>query len=161
MAQPRVSVRLSPDEAWQFVREGHTGIFMTLRANGVPIATPMWFAVLDRQIYLQTPARSKKVARLRRDPRVSFLVEAGERWADLRAVHVTGRSEVVDDDHIAQRVAAEMERKYAAFRTARTAMPEATRRHYETAFVLIRIVPDAHLISWDNRKLRPAGAVSS
>jgi PPOX class probable F420-dependent enzyme len=149
-----MSVRLSAVEAWQFVTAGHTGILVTLRRDGVPIATPMWFAVIDRQIYVQTPARSKKVARLRRDPRVSFLVEAGEHWAELRAVHVTGRAELVDDPEILQCVMAEMERKYAGFRSARASMPEATRRHYTTAFALVRIVPDAHVISWDNRKLR-------
>jgi PPOX class probable F420-dependent enzyme len=150
------SVRLSADEAWQFATEAHTGILVTLRRDGVPIATPMWFAVLDRQIYVQTPARSRKVARLRRDPRVSFLVEAGERWAELRAVHFTGRADVVDDPETLRRVTAEMERKYAGFRTARESMPEATRRHYATAFALVRIVPDTHVISWDNRKLRLA-----
>ncbi len=148
-----MSVRLQPDEAWQFLTEGHTGILVSLRADGVAIATPMWFAALDRQIYVRTPARSKKVGRLRRDPRVSFLVEAGERWAELRAVHVTGRAEFVDDAETLERISAEMDRKYERFRTARATMPAATRRHYETPFVLIRIVPDAHLISWDNRKL--------
>jgi PPOX class probable F420-dependent enzyme len=154
VAPQRTSVRLSADEAWTFVTQGHTGILVTLRRDGVPIATPMWFAVLDRQIYVQTPARAKKVARLRHDPRVSFLVEAGERWAELRAVHVTGRAELVHDDDILQRVTTEMVRKYAPFRTAHAAMPEATRQHYETPFSLIRIVPDPHVISWDNRKLR-------
>lgn len=157
MAQQRVSVRLSSDEAWQFIEAGHTGILVTLRRDGVSIALPMWFAVLDRQIYVQTPLRSKKVARLRRDARVSFLVEAGERWAELRAVHFTGRAEFVTDQDTVQRVGAAMDRKYARFRTVRTDMPEMTRRHYETAFTLIRIVPDAHFISWDNRRLWPTG----
>ena len=151
-------MRLSAEDAWQFVAQGHTGILITLRRDGVPIATPMWFAVLDRQIYVQTPARSKKVARLRRDPRVSFLVEAGERWAELRAVHITGQAQFVEDAETLERVAAEMERKYARFRTAHAAMPEAARRHYQTPFVLIRVVPDAHVISWDNRKLRRSGS---
>jgi len=28
---------------------------------------------------------------------VSFLVESGEAWRELRAVHVSGRAEVIDD----------------------------------------------------------------
>lgn len=151
-----MSVALSADEAWEFVAAGHTGILVTLRADGVPIALPTWFAVLDRQIYVRTPARSKKVRRLRRDSRVSFLVEEGERWAELRAVHLTGRAELVDAAALHIRVDTELERKYARFRTARAAMPVATRRHYETEFALIHIVPDPSIISWDNRKLRLA-----
>ena len=148
-----MSVRLTPEEAWRFVTDAHTGIVATLRRDGMPVALPMWFAVLDRQIYLRTPARSKKVARLRRDPRVAFLVESGERWAELEAVHFSGRAELVDDAAVLARVEAELERKYARFRTLRAAMPERTRRHYEQTFVLIRIVPDPHFLSWDNRKL--------
>jgi len=148
------SVRLTADDAWAFVREAHTGIVVTLRRDGVPIATPMWFAALDGRLFVRTPVRSKKVARLRRDARVAFLVEDGERWAELRAVHFTGRAEIVGDDpDLVARVDAELDRKYARFRTARAAMPEATRRHYQTEFTMIRIVPDPHTITWDNRKL--------
>ncbi len=153
-----MSVRLTPEEAWRFVTDAHTGIVVTLRRDGMPVALPMWFAVLDRRIYLRTPARSKKVARLGRDPRVAFLVESGERWAELRAVHFTGRAEVIDDAAVLARVETELERKYAGFRTARADMPERTRRHYEQAFALIRIVPDPRFLSWDNRKLGVSGA---
>jgi PPOX class probable F420-dependent enzyme len=149
----RPSVRLTPDEAWGRLEAAHTGIFVTLRRDGIPIALPMWFVVLDRRLYVRTPARSKKVARIRRDPRVSFLIEAGERWAELTAVHVTGRAEVVDDAVARDAVEAALDRKYAAFRTARAEMPSATRAHYAVPFVTIRIVPDARLVSWDNRKL--------
>jgi PPOX class probable F420-dependent enzyme len=153
-----MSVRLSPEEAWAFVAEAHTGIVVTLRRDGMPIALPMWFVVLERNVYLHTPARSKKVRRLARDPRVAFLVESGERWAELKAVHFTGRAERVDDASVLARVEAEMERKYARFRTARAEVPDRTRRHYQQAFVLLRIVPDAEVfLSWDNRKLRIAG----
>ena len=153
-----MGVRLSAEEAWRFVTDAHTGILVTLRRDGVPIALPMWFAVVDRQLYVRTPARAKKVARLKRDARVGFLVECGERWAELQAVHFTGRAEVVDDAALRARVDAEMDRKYARFRTPRETMPEATRRHYETPFVLIRIVPDPHFLSWDNRRLWRAGS---
>lgn len=148
-----MSVRLEAEEAWHLIAGAHTGILVTLRRDGVPIALPMWFVALDRQVYVRTPDRSKKMARLRRDSRVSFLVEEGERWAELRAVHLTGRAEVVADAGLVERVEQEMARKYAGFTTARTEMPGATRRHYEQQFVFARIVPDDRLISWDNRKL--------
>lgn len=155
-----MSVRLEAEEAWRLVAGAHTGIVVTLRRDGVAIALPMWFVALDRQIYVRTPGGSKKMARLRRDPRVSFLVEEGEPWAELRAVHLTGRAEVVTDADLIVRVAEEMERKYTGFTTARAEMPGATRRHYEQQFVFLRIVPDDRLISWDNRKLTRRAAAS-
>src|SRR5262249_23651876 len=98
-----MSVRLTPDEAWGVLERAHTGILTTLRRDGVPISLPMWFAVLDRTICFSTPARAKKLSRIRHDPRGSFLVESGERWAELEAVHLTGRIErVTDEDEIAR-----------------------------------------------------------
>lgn len=149
-----MSVRLSSEEAWTFLAGAHTGVFTSLRRDGVPIALPIWFVVLDRRIYLSGPAHAKRHARVRRDSRVSFLVEAGERWAELRAVHVTGRARIVTEPDLNARVAAALDDKYAAFRTARPAMPEATRAHYEVVTETVEITPDERILSWDNRRLR-------
>ena len=148
-----MSVRLSPDEAWAAVEAGHTGIFTSLRRDGTPIALPIWFVVLERRIYLSGQARAKRVARIRRDPRVSFLVESGERWAELRAVHLTGRARVVTDPELLARVAVSLDAKYRAFRTPRAAMPAATRAHYEGRLATIEITPDMRMLSWDNARL--------
>jgi hypothetical protein len=147
-----MSVRLSDDEAWAVIEAAHTGIFTTLRRDGVPISLPVWFVALDRTICVGAPSRTKKIARLRHDPRASFLVESGERWAELEAVHLTGRVEFVDDLDLIQRIDDALEQKYAAFRTARTAMPERTQAHY-AGRTFLRLVPEARILSWDNRRL--------
>ena len=141
-----MSVRMSADEAWSFVEASHTGIFTTLRRDGMPIALPVWFVVLDGTIALAAPSRTKKIARLRHDPRASFLVETGERWAELEAVHLTGRVEFVDDLSTIERIDALLDEKYAAFRTARTAMPDKTQAHY-AGRTFLRLVPDARMLS--------------
>jgi PPOX class probable F420-dependent enzyme len=149
----RVSVRLTTEEAWVLLRDAHTGIFTTLRRDGVPISLPVWFAVVDHDIFVRTPSRSKKVARVQHDARASFLVEAGERWADLRAVHLTGRAEIVETGDQRDRAGEELQRKYATFRTSRAHMPERTAAHYATSEALIRFRPDERTVSWDNRRL--------
>jgi nitroimidazol reductase NimA-like FMN-containing flavoprotein (pyridoxamine 5'-phosphate oxidase superfamily) len=148
-----MSVRLSPDEAWAAVEASHTGIFTSLRRDGTPIALPIWFVVLERRIYVSGPARAKRVARIRRDPRVSFLVESGERWVELRAVHLTGRARVVTEPELLARVAIALDAKYRAFRTSRAAMPATTRAHYEVRLATLEITPDTHILSWDNARL--------
>ena len=149
-----MSVRLSLDEAWAVVEASHTGIFTSLRRDGMPVALPIWFVVLERRVYVSGPATAKRVARVRRDPRVSFLVESGQRWAELRAVHLTGQARVVTEPDILARVAAALDAKYAPFRMQRAAMPAATRAHYEVALATIEITPDAHILNWDNARLR-------
>ncbi len=151
-----VSVRMTQDEIWEFLTNGHTGILTTLRRDGVPITMPLWYAVVDQIVYIST--RGKKLMRIRHDPRSSFLVEAGDRWAELRAVHLTGESEVLEvSEEIAEKVRAELDRKYAAYRTAPSEMPDATRDTYARApMMLVRFTPDDRILTWDNRKL-PTG----
>lgn len=147
-----MSVRLAPEEAWAVIEASHTGILTTLRADGFPIALPVWFVVLDGTIGIAAPTRTKKVARIRRDPRASFLVESGERWAELRAVHLTGRVDIVDDEPTAHEIDRALDHKYASFRTAPAEQPAATRAHY-AGRTFLRFLPDARILSWDNARL--------
>jgi PPOX class probable F420-dependent enzyme len=152
-APKRRGVRLSADEIAEMLEHTHTGILTTLRRDGVPIALPVWYVALDGRIFVSTPGASKKVARVRHDARASFLVESGERWIDLKAVHLTGRATILDDAELAQRVGAAMEAKYAAFRTVPTEMPTATKQHYAQPPAVICFEPDERVVSWENAKL--------
>jgi PPOX class probable F420-dependent enzyme len=147
------SVRLSREEAWAELAAAHTGILTTLRADGMPIALPVWFVAFDERVYVSAPGHTKKLTRIRRDPRVSFLVESGERWAELRAVHLTGEALIVEEAEVLERVELALDEKYAAYRTQRETMPDATREYYEVTTVTIEIVPDARVLTWDNARL--------
>lgn len=146
-------IRLSVDEAWDTIDRAHTGILTTLRHDGVPISLPVWFVVLDRRIFVSGPAHTKKFARIVRDPRVSFLVESGERWVDLLGVHITGTARIVDDAQLLERVSTALAEKYDQFRTPRDQMPDQTRARYETPTTTIEITPDDRILSWENARL--------
>ncbi|WP_293001808.1 pyridoxamine 5'-phosphate oxidase family protein [Mycobacterium sp.] len=147
-----MGIRLTEDEAWEVVQSAHTGILTTLRRDGVPIALPVWFAVDDRTITLTTPSTTKKIARVRRDPRASFLVESGEKYVELQGVHLTGRIEIVDDADAKARIQASVDAKYAAFRPAAGALPAKAQAFYAQQAYL-RFVPDARILTWDNARL--------
>jgi nitroimidazol reductase NimA-like FMN-containing flavoprotein (pyridoxamine 5'-phosphate oxidase superfamily) len=144
---------MTSDEIWRFVEDGRTGIFVTLRRDGMPIATPVWYAAVDRVVYIST--RGKKLARVRNDPRASFLIESGERWAELKAVCLTGKAEIVEPSpELRERIGAELGRKYAALRTSRSTMPRETQNAYERAsWAMVRFTPDERILNWDNAKL--------
>lgn len=148
-----MTVRMSEEEIWTFLTEGHTGILTTLRRDGHPIALPVWYAVVDGRIFVVT--RGKKVARVAKDSRCSFLVETGARWAELQAVHVVCEGRIIEpDDALEGAIRAEMNRKYAAYRTAPKAMPNATREHYASSGpAVIELVPLERILNWDNAKL--------
>lgn len=148
-----MTIRLTADEAWEAVESAHTGILTTLRRDGMPIALPVWFVVDDRAVALMTPAGTKKLARIRHDPRASFLVESGERYTELRGVHLTGRVETVDDTATTSRIEAAVHAKYAAFRPPGASLP-ATAQAYYAKQEFLRFVPDSRILTWDNARLK-------
>lgn len=144
--------RLTPEETWRYVADAHTGIMTTLRRDGMPIAMPLWFAAVDRTIFVNT--RGKKLRRIANDPRTSFLVESGEKWSELKAVHFTGVSEIVEpDDGLLTRIAAEMSRKYDHYRTDPHDMPEQVAAAYGAGMSWLRFTPHERVLSWNNRAL--------
>jgi PPOX class probable F420-dependent enzyme len=147
-----MTIRLTSDEAWEAVGAAHTGILTTLRRDGMPIALPVWFVVEGRSIAMMSPAGTKKIARVRHDPRASFLVESGERWAELRAVHFTGVVQIVEDAVAASRIEAGIAAKYAAFRPAAASLPAAAQAYYANQ-VFLRFVPEGRTLTWDNARI--------
>src|SRR3954453_19510671 len=102
---------MTEDVAWDMVARSINGTLVTLKRDGRPIALPVWHVVVDRRIYITT--RGKKLARIEHDPRCSFLVEAGERWAELRAVHLECAGQVIDpDEELRERITAAKWEKY-------------------------------------------------
>jgi nitroimidazol reductase NimA-like FMN-containing flavoprotein (pyridoxamine 5'-phosphate oxidase superfamily) len=152
MTPEKPSPRMTTEECWAYVSEAHTGILTTLRRDGVPIALPLWFACLDRKVYFQT--RGKKLERIKHDPRTSFLVESGDHWADLKAVHLTGTTKIIDlDADQSARFRAEIDRKYAGYSSA-NAMPKDTAAYYAKAVTgVVCFTPDDRVLNWDNAKL--------
>jgi PPOX class probable F420-dependent enzyme len=149
-------IRLTEDEAWAEIAAAHTGILTTLRRDGMPIALPVWFVAEDRTVAMRTPAGTKKIARVRSDPRASFLVESGERWVDLRAVHLTGRVEFVSDEPAIRRIEEAIDAKYAAFRPPSAGLPAGRRVSAATVLaksVYLRFVPEGKILTWDNARI--------
>jgi hypothetical protein len=149
-----MGVLLDDDEAWAELGRAHTGILTTMRRDGMPVTLPTWFVALDRRVYVRTPAKTRKVEHVKRDPRATFLVERGERWADLCAVMLYADVAVHTGGALADRVFAALEEKYRAFRTDSSALPDATRSHYGGATAVLELTPTEPLVTWDNAKLR-------
>lgn len=149
-----MGVQLGDDEAWVELAAAHTGILATIRGDGRPVPLPVWFVVRQRLIYVRTPSRTWKVEHVRHDPRATFLVERGERWAELCAVMVHADVSFVEAGAERDAVEAAMNDKYASYRTESTRLPDATRAHYAVESAVLRLTPVGRLVTWDNSKLR-------
>jgi PPOX class probable F420-dependent enzyme len=151
-----MGVRIDEEEAWARVAASHTAILATLRKDGSPTAIPMWFAIVDGAICMRTAAASAKVGHVRRDPRVTVLVEAGEQWIELRAVIVRGTATLVDDPAEKERIDAAVDAKYADHAPPDD-LPAGAKAYLQTERAHLRIVPDGPLVTWDNRRIRRSG----
>jgi PPOX class probable F420-dependent enzyme len=146
-----MAISLTDDEVWAFLAREEVGILTTLRSDGTPVSVPVWFCSEQPVIYVAGPTPTAKFRRIRRDPRVAFLVESGRRWVELKAVHVNGTAQVVehpDWELIDELLGA----KYAALRSQPAQQPESAKRRYAQRS-LMAISPE-RVTSWDNARLR-------
>lgn len=140
---------MSDDDVAAFLEGERRAYVATINVDDTPHVVPLSYVVIDGQLTFWTDPRSRKVANLRRDARMSCLVEAGEHFAEFRAVQLNGRAELVDDHAGSARVGlALFERAHghldAELRDAVAALVG------ERIAVLLR--PD-RVVTWDHRKL--------
>src|SRR6516165_344716 len=84
----------------------------SINKDGSPHLVTMWYGFIDGNIVFWTYAKSQKVANLRRDPRISCLVESGRKYEELKGVSITGRGEISDDREYVQQVGAAVLPRY-------------------------------------------------
>ena len=127
----------------------------TLGPTGHPHVVAMWYVLLDGRPSFWTFGKSQKVLNLRRDPRITGLVESGDSYNELRGVELVGTGRIVEgfDDivTIGRSVAAKYQGSEAAESPDVLAFLEAQ------AHKRVGVVIDVErTVSWDHTKL--AGA---
>ena len=93
----RKQIEMSAEEISQYLERSRTAVMVTNGPQGHPHAVAMWFALVDGVIWFETKAKSQKATNLRRDPRITVLVEDGETYDSLRGVSLEGTAEIIDD----------------------------------------------------------------
>lgn len=92
----RADITMTPDEVAAFLDAGETLIVSTIGRTGVPHVTPMWYFVDGGEVVFRSFTKSQKIVNLRRDPRLTVLVETGLAYAELRGVMIEGTARLVD-----------------------------------------------------------------
>ena len=145
----RAQIVMSDAEIAEFVNSSRTGTLATIGPNGQPHLTAMWYGVVDGEIWLETKAKSQKAVNLRRDPRVSFLLEDGQTYDTLRGVSFEGVAEIVDDPDAIFRVGVSVWERYTGSYTDDMKPAVDQMMHKRIA---VRVVA-RRTRSWDHRKL--------
>lgn len=155
----RSDIKMSDDEVATFLHTHWWMVIGTQGPAGFPHLVSMAYGFLDGRLAFTSFAKAQKVVNLRRDPRITCLVEEGqEDYGLIRGVQISGTVEIVEDadsaiavarSGLAQKVAS---RGPGAEPTTDeiTAMSRVEELAAKRATVLVTSV---RTISWDHRRL--------
>jgi PPOX class probable F420-dependent enzyme len=142
-------IKMSQDEIDAFLQEKHTATMCTLFPDGSVHAVGMWYGFLNGDVAMESKAKAQKVLNLRRDPRITVLIETGDAYEQLRGVSIIGTAEIVEDRERLWKVGVSIFSRYNAPYTEEMAPAVEALIHKRVA---IRVEP-RRLVSWDHRKL--------
>lgn len=145
----RSQITMTDDEVATFLVQQRTATMATLGPNGAPHLVAMWYAVIDGQVWFETKSRSQKAVNLRRDPRITCMVEEGETYDTLRGVSIEGTGVIVEDPEALWEVGVSVWERYNGPYTDEVKPLVEFMLHKRIA---VRIDVD-RVRSWDHRKL--------
>ena len=140
---------MSDEDVAAFLDGERRAYVATINVDGTPHVVPLSYVLIDGLLTFWTDPRSRKVANLRRDARMTCLVEAGEHFAEFRAVQLTGRAELVEDHAGSERVG------LALFERAHGHVTDELRDTVAALVgerIAVTLRPD-RVVTWDHRKL--------
>ena len=97
MASGRDAVRLTDEELAEFLESNMKVQVATNGHDGFPHLTTLFYVMVDGQMFFWTYGRSQKIQNLRRDPRITCLVEDGEDYFELRGATIFGKARLLED----------------------------------------------------------------
>ncbi len=97
MAKARDAVRMTDEEVAEFLAGALKVQVATIGPHGDPHLTTLFYVLDEGRIVFWTYGRSQKIANLRRDDRITCLVEDGRDYVELRGVSISGRARLVEE----------------------------------------------------------------
>jgi PPOX class probable F420-dependent enzyme len=145
----RAQIAMTPDEIQRFLEGRRSMTMCTLYPDGSIHAVGMWYGFLEGLIAVESKAKAQKVKNLRRDPRITCMIESGDYYEELQGVSIVGTAEIVEDvTRMWELGVSVLERYYMPYTEEMRPAVEAMLNKR----VVIKINP-TKVISWDHRKL--------
>jgi len=145
----RSQVEMTDDEIAGYVERSRTATMATVGASGTPHLVAMWYAVIDGRLWFETKARSQKAVNVRRNPRMTCLIEDGLTYDTLRGVSLEGTAAIVEDPELIWQVGVSVWERYNGPYTEEVKPLVEFMLHKRVA---VRLDVE-RTRSWDHRKL--------
>lgn len=106
MAKRRSDIAMTEDEQRAFLEEavaaGRTVTFASVDQNGWPHLVAMWTMLKDGELYFTGYRKSQKILNLKRDPKITCMIEMGDTYDQVRGLVIQGRAEIVEDPELSR-----------------------------------------------------------
>ena len=145
----RAVIRMTEQEVDEFLLGRHTMSLATINHDSTVHLVAMWYGFLEGCVAIETKTKSQKVRNLRRDPRMTCMVEEGARYEELRGVELVGTAEIVEEPERMWEMGVNLFERYQGTYT------EEMRPFVEAMLhkrVVVKLLVD-RVVSWDHRKL--------
>ena len=150
MAKARDRIRMTTEEVDEFLHGRHSMAVATIGADGRPHVVAMWYGFVDGALAFETYGKSQKIVNLRRDPRLTCLVEEGDAYMELRGVELIGTGTIVEGQDALVTLAKSLFERYD------TGFPPDQFDSFVAPFIAKRVVVRIdveRVVSWDHSKL--------
>jgi PPOX class probable F420-dependent enzyme len=145
----RSQIKMTPEEIDAFLAERRPMTMCSINHDGSIHAVAMWYGLVEGAIAVETKAKSQKVQNLRRDPRLTVLMEDGDYYEELRGVELVGKGEIIDDSERLFALGVNVfERYYGEYNEELKPFVEAML--HKRVMVKLQV---ERTVSWDHRKL--------
>ncbi len=150
MPSRRTSIALTAEEQERFLNDSWTLQVASIGPKGYPHLVAMWYVIIDGKVHFTTFRKSQKILNLRRNPKISVMLEAGKGYSELRGMVIEGEATLLDDAPFSAKVMGMVGEKYngipAPMETPEAALAVASKR------TVVRVDP-VEVYSWDHSKL--------
>jgi hypothetical protein len=97
MGNKRASITMTDDEISAYLEEQKILNVASIGPSGHVHLVAMWFVVLDGKVTFWTFAKSQKVLNLRRDPKITGLIESGSSYEQLKGLEIVGSARFIEE----------------------------------------------------------------
>ena len=151
MAKRRDLIRMTDEEVDEYLHGRRVMNIATHNHDGTIHLVAMWYGFTpDGRPAFETFAKSQKVQNLKRDNRITALIESGDQYEELRGVELVGTAEVTEDLDVLMPIARNVVERYIENTKPEDVDAVAAMMARNRAAIVINI---DRIVSWDHTKL--------
>jgi pyridoxamine 5'-phosphate oxidase-like protein len=151
MASKRSEISMTDEEVRVYLESERVLNVATIGPSGHPHLVAMWYAIVDGRPVFWTFAKSQKIVNLRRESKLTALVESGDTYDQLRGVELRGRGVIIDDYEAILEIGKAVGVKYNGPSVlGDAALPFLEAQATKRLGVVLEV---DHVASWDHTKL--------